>query len=448
MTDLDDMQKRFEQCLETVRRRHAGAQARPNLDERAPFEEQLAAYNSWLESRLALWRGETPAPVHRPLPPPSPMPLHAQVETWAGDADQAALAEFDLTRFPRPGGFECPTRLLGRREEFLHALAAGLVLSRTEREDFLASPPQEASALEAIYLPGPNGGCLVNASCFGLDEDNPQAHLNKDRDARVDVLKAVVRARWGSGFLLEYSALGREMQQHGLYNAWIARRSGLRLPRLEPALARLDALGRGMTIAWHGWREWIWEYIACKMRQPLGEDLVVSRPSSRRLGELLTRVARLLPLSLTFNNFTVRVTEVADLFRFLFFQQSKLASQAASQLLLAAEDYCNRHDEDNQQKAGVRVRGLLGWYYLSDLEAAISSYCVPYALLIALHIPPGLTGAEPDEIRRLFQEDHRSVPNTRLALLSGLDTSVRYDPKALRLAARALKLDAPETYFP
>ncbi|GAP18546.1 hypothetical protein [Levilinea saccharolytica] len=448
MTDLDEIQNRFTQRLNAVNRRRISAQTRPLLNPQAPFAEQMSIYDSWLESRLALWRGETPAAAAQPLPASSPVTMHAQVETWAGEADQAALDEFDLHRFPLPGGFNGPTRLLAHPDAFLRALAEGLELTHAERRDFLAHPPQAAEALQAVYLPGAHGGCLVNAARFvGLEQPNPQAHLDQHRDARVDALGAVVRARWGSGFLLEYTTLGREMQQHGLYTAWAARQAGLRLPRLQPALARLDALGRGMSITWHGWREWIWEYLACKMRQPLGEGLVVSRPSSRRVGEILTRVARLLPFSLTFNNFTIRVTEVADLFRFLFFQQSRLASQAVNQLLLAAEEYCNQHDEDNHRQSGMRVRSLLGWYYLSDLEAAISSYCVPYALLIALHTPPGLAEAEPEEIRRRFQEDPQSVSNTRLSLLSGLNPSVRYNPKALRLAARELKLDAPKEYL-
>ena len=149
---IEDRQTRFSQRLDKMRREHALEVSRPALNPALPVEEQAAAYDAWLEQRIALWRGEEPPEAGssrreppRPIPEPARGEHAARVETWAGEVDRAALTEFGLERFPRPGVFGQPARLFGRAEEFLSALADGLELCAAERRN--SSDPSSTTSI-------------------------------------------------------------------------------------------------------------------------------------------------------------------------------------------------------------------------------------------------------------------------------------------------------------
>ena len=448
---IKDEMDRFEKRLDDIYKKHAaGWLNEPPEQALSLFNDELQAFDARLEQRLARWRGEAPPqPATRPdiltepaVPTPKPFAGQEFFTNRFKEAHQKVLGEFDFDDYPRPGSFDRNLQLFSTPLEFLKALLDGLGLSTKERQDILANPPKAALELDVVYLPGQ--GCLVNTVRFGLDLKQTPANL-LDPDRADLALAAIMRSHWGDGFLLEYTALGQELQASGLYQAGVLRRAGIRLARLEPKLASFEALGSGMQIAWVGWREWIWEY--CAVRLHLTTGPVSRRPSPRRLGDQIAHVIAFIPMSFTINNFTVSINTILNLFRYLFFQEFNLVAPVSNKLLLTLEAYCDRNDEENQRKSGVRVRSLLGWYYLFSLEAALSSFCVPYALLIAFNFPKAVVQEPPPAIRRELDEKTKLSPNTRLALLNGLNPGARYDIRALRLAAREIDLEAPESYF-
>jgi hypothetical protein len=449
MTDIDDYQSIFSARLDKLRDQHRAnsgpAQPYPDFSKIEGVEARAAALDAWLEARIARSRGEEPpqVEVHAPERPSRAEPRTTRVEAsrrknvedWAAGVDAAVLEDFELSRFPIPAGMAQPARPHYQLDEFLRAAARGLQLTQAETRDFLENPPQAARDAHAVYLPGE--GCLVNGAVAGV-----VSNRGKPVDPDVHTLGEITRARWGMGFLLEYTSLGRALVSEGLYPVWVGSELGLALPRWQPQHERMEHLLQGCSLAITGWKEWLWEYLACKTHRPLGEGLVIPRPNLRRMGGILNKVAGLFPLSFVVGELSINIRSVWDLFQYLFLQESPQIPAALNRILLGVERGCQ-----NDNSAGMLARSLLGWYYLSTLEANLSAFCVPYAMLIAFQVDPAITRAAPAEIQRQMESSPLLNPNTRLAMLCGVGGAARYDPHALFLAAREMRLDAPAQYF-
>jgi hypothetical protein len=141
---------------------------------------------------------------------------------------------------------------------------------------------------------------------------------------------------------------------------------------------------------------------------------------------------------------------LAELFRFLFLEQSEIVPNILHPVIMATEKFCLEKDAEVSKVINLPLSRLLGQAYFARLEASTGILSVPYAVLIACHVPElnlaPLNGKP--SVRVQVEKELRANPDTRLAMLSGIDPHVRYNPAALATAAwERLKLEAPEEYF-
>ena len=81
------------------------------------------------------------------------------------------------------------------------------------------------------------------------------------------------------------------------------------------------------------------------------------------------------------------------------------------------------------------------------MEANIGILSTPYAVLIACHVEE-LDLSSAAALLEKAAETPRNNSDTRMAMLSKLDSRVKYDPKAMYIAAwERLKLNGPQEYF-
>jgi hypothetical protein len=489
MSKLDARHDAFQQRLEKSRQQHqeqtradlsyllqiapAHLPPQPDLSKLEDYQERAAAYDAWLEKRIALYRGYEvePAPPPQdksagqnapaappPLPPQAaqkpavsvapPLPAAREVsrdavDDWLVRLDQAVLQDFSLQRFSLPGGLAARPHRCPSQADFLAHLGDGLRLSRREQQELSERPPAALSQIKAFHLPGQ--GSLVNLPAAA---PHAAAGQSPPPPGMIDLLHQVTCARWGDGFLVEYTRLGEELVQGGLWPAYAGRRLGLRLGRWEASAAALQVLERSWGIAAAGWREWIWEYLACKSRQPIAEGVVISRPNVKKVWEIFSKVAKLFPIFIDVGGVWVRLLSILDVLKFLFLQQTGVAPRLMNSVLREVEKFSQQNDEQMSQASGSRSQNLLGWLYLSRLEANLGTFCVPYALLIAFHSGCGPGQASPEELEKRLAADPLLNANTRLAMLAGLDSSAKYDPHGMSIAAwEELKLDSPQQYM-
>lgn len=434
MRSMDEEARRFNEILrQTEANRHWPAA--PDLD----------AYDQWLEQCIARWRGEPPAiravPAGRDKP--TAPPPNAPAQDFFGGVDYAMQEEFGLCRFMIPAGLQQPTRTYARTEDFMQTLLSGLQLSPAEIQSILQQPPDRLRHARVVYLPGQ--GCLVNEAAFQL----PGGRSLKDKsDTRIPIIREYTFAKWGHGFIGEYTRFGREMVKKGLWSAWQARELGIRLPRLQEKYTGLEELSRSFGVAARGWCEWLWEYLACKAHSPVGEELVIKRPSIRGLLEDFNKVLSIFPLIINLDGVLVRLLDMAGLLSYAFVERSRLAPMVTNQILGAVEA---KLDVENRipGSTGEAFFGQLSWMYYSLLESQLSGYNIPYAVLLLFHCSAELTGPAHEKGESQRTRKLEETVDGRLALLLGLqDAGARTDPHGLKVAAwERLKLDGPQEYL-
>jgi hypothetical protein len=290
----------------------------------------------------------------------------------------------------------------------------------------------------------PGVGTLVNREHYvqgrvrQVDGSDPQLLAH--------VIGEVAAERWGWGFLLEYTALGQAAGQAGVWPALRARRLGVAVPTPEGELAA--AVEEAWQLLAAGWLDWVWQFVMFKARHPVGTQLF-ERPRPARWMELAVRLVDLFPLNVVPWGVTVRVRNVFELVKFLFLEESELVPRTLNAVIVGTQTFCTAHDRQVAEAISLSFSQLVGRLYFAKLESRVGILAVPHAVRIAAHVPGGVSPAQTGEAyRAACAADPRANPDTRLAVLSKIDPRVKYDPKAMSIAAwERFKLDGPQEFF-
>ncbi len=418
MSDFNSKHDEFARRLDERAKKHR----QPEMVEELPpdLQDRLQAWEARLDQRLAEFRGEVaalpepPALVAPPKPQPSPARPAGILEGWLAELDALFHAELGLGRYSIPVGLAGPPLLLPDEAAMRQAAGrAGLALP-------VITPP-------VLHLPG--NGTLVNQAQFPI--------RGNDQLKRAKFMAVVARERWGWGYLLEYTCLGQSAVQAGLYPALAARRLGLQ--------------SSGWTLLATGLQDWVEQFVLFKARHAAAQGVktgAMRHPRPDRLVELVLRVIKLFPLYILAGGVQKRLLSLIDLVRFIFLEENDIAIQGLHQLLLQTGNLCRAGDSKLQELSGYSLSQVLSMFYFTRLESCVGIRAVPYAVLIAAYLPGLDLGQDAAQINQAIAAAPRQHPDTRLALLSGLDSRVKYDPTAMYTAAwERLKLDGPKEYF-
>jgi len=387
------------------------AQFRQRLDALAgqePQEEVEAVFSPQEVDRLSAWQalleGHQAAFSSREAP--------RQAASLQGGLDDAFLVDLQLNDLSRPAWFARPVQA-GVGENGLRDALAKFGLTVPDR---FTLPP-------AMHLPG--------VGTFLVSDPN----MEEDPARRAELLGQAAWARWGWGFLLEYTSLGQAAGAAGLWPALTALFMGLPYENADK-LTLAASLRRTWLLAESGWLEWAWTYAMFRGRHAPGRGLIDS-PKSGRMVELVVLISRLFPLYLTPFGVRVYFRNLVGLVRFLFLEQGEVIPKTLNAVLAETEAFCLAHDAAVQEKTGRSLSAVLGGFYTARLESAVGITALPHAMRIAFDLPDLLKDSDGDPARllELAAEDPRQRVDTRLAMLSALDPRVKYDPAAMKVAA-------------
>ena len=449
MSNLDSKRDEFAHRLEQLSGEHTLANALPALPDDT-LQARLQAWEALLDQRLAEQRGVVrPAPVPeipatstpQATPAPRRMPFgrgpEATLAAWLTDLDEMLLNQLELGRHPIPAGFRQPIRLYETSQEFRAAVASACGLAQLPQ-----APPSPYHSPAAVHIP--SQGTLLNLEHYRQQHGEQDLTLG-NAAAHAHVLGEAAVERWGWGYMLEYTRLGQKAGASGLWPALLAGRLGLPFPD-QRAAALAAALHQSWLLTEAGWLDWVWQFVMFKARHPVGEKLFQrSRPG--RWLELLNKVVNLFPLYLTPYGVRVRLLNLIDLFRFLFLEESEILPRTLHSVLTVVQELCTQHDKQAANELKEPLSRFLGRVYFAQMEANIGILSTPYAVLIACHVEE-LDLSSAAALLEKAAETPRNNSDTRMAMLSKLDSRVKYDPKAMYIAAwERLKLNGPQEYF-
>jgi hypothetical protein len=209
------------------------------------------------------------------------------------------------------------------------------------------------------------------------------------------------------------------------------------------------ALRRTWLLTEAGWTDWVWQYVMFKARSPVGERLF-DYPRPGRWVELANRVIDLFPLYISPFGVRLRLRSVIDLLKFLFLEEGDVLPRTTNSLVIAIQKYCQEYDGAVAGRIHQTLSQFMGRLYFARLEGNVGILATPYAVLIATHVPEldlsNTPGAE--HLQAQVEDNPRLNPDTRLAMLSKLDSRIKYDPRAMFVAAwERLKLDGPSGFL-
>ncbi len=407
--------------------------------------EPIKVWETRLDSLLAEYRGELeqkPAPKveihlpkmrHRPYSRPD-----ATMVEWFQDTDSMMLVELELGRHPLPAGFQGGYELVDSDDAMKATIAQACGLDGV--------PPGvqwKDYHLGVFHIPGRS--TLINPSHYeikygvnGLNDQNLRALAH--------VVSDVAMERWGWGFLLEYTSLGRQSGATGLWPAMLAYRA--RLPYEDQhALEMARAIHHKWILLKTGWMDWVWQYVMFKSHRPVGEW--ADRPRPGRMFELLVRFQSIFPIRIYPFGVKVSIRKLVDLVKFIFLEQTEVAPKVSNQIILYLQNLCLEHDDKARQLVNLPLSRIFGRLYFAWLENQIGILSTPYAALIAAYEPQlDMASLSTEQFQEYINKDPRYNPDARLAMLSKLDARVKYNPRSMFTAAwERLKLEGPREFF-
>ena len=443
MDNVDEKKQAFSERLDKLaNQRASGLGAQATFSETAADEmtSRIQQWEASLDHRLAEFRGV-------PLPPKIggkggresalfPDSLNSW-KKWFQNTDTMMLVELEWGNHPLPAGFRGGYEIVNSDEAMQSAIAKACRLDKTP-----AGVRWKDYQLGVFHVPG--RGTLINPSHYArlIGGQQPQ-----DARALAQAVSDIAMERWGWGFLLEYTSLGKRAGAAGLWPAMLADRAGLPFAD-RPATAIAQAIRRKWILLKTGWQDWVWQYVMFKAHHPVGS--LVDRPRPGRIFELFMRLQSLLPLYISPFGLPVSVRQLADLIKFIFLEQTEISPKVLNQIILGLQSLCLNHDDKAQELVALPLSRMIGRLYFAWLENQVGILATPYAALIAAHEPQldfaRLSAAS--QFLDYVEKEPRHNPDARLAMLVRLDARVKYDPHAMFTAAwERLKLDGPREYF-
>jgi hypothetical protein len=419
------------------------------------LEGRIQSWEAELDRRLTEHRRAQAPEPHSPifeLKPEQPLQpvldngrpfprLDATLERWLTDLDHMMLGELALRQIPRPKGFERPIQIFENDQSMRQSIAKAC--------DYPGDPAGlrlPAHGVGAFHAPGL--GTFLNKEHY-ITQHGFKDFQGEGLQAYASLISEIASERWGWGYLLEYTALGQAAGNAGLWPSLSAAR--LEVPATTKQQYDLaKALRQSWCLSEVGWMDWVWQYVMFKSRHPIGEGLFY-RPRPGRMMELVVKIIDLFPLYLVPYGVKLRLRNLLDLVNFLFLEEGDILPRSLNSILVWLQKQCTEHDEEVEKRIGQSLRKIFGRFYFAKLEGNVGILATPYAVLVAWHLP-GL------DLRHLKDGTHllskiesepRLNPDTRLAMLSGLDPRVKYDPRAMFIAAwERLKLEGPSGVLP
>jgi hypothetical protein len=463
MSDLDSKRREFEERLEALAGKTSAqavdpAEGQPGIQTSLTpdLQERLREWEANLDRRLEEFRRGSEAQLSsagtragletahleshkvKPGAQKSYRPDETALE-WFQDTETMMLTELEWGRHPLPAGFQGDFELVASDEAMKTAIARACGLP-----DAPKGVPWKDYQLGVFHVPG--RATFINPSHYSQLKDQTGRQVEQ-RYAKAKAVSDMAMERWGWGFLLEYTSLGRKAGAAGLWPAMLAERAGL--TSSDPADTQMaHAIRCKWTILKHGWQDWIWQYVMFKSHHPLGN--LVDRPRPGRVFELLMRVQDLFPMVKPIFGVSVRLRSLVDLAKFIFLEQTQISPKLLNQFILGLQSMCVENDARVNHLVGMPLSRMFGWLYFSWLENQVGILTTPYALLIAAH-EPQIDFADlsaPHEFLGYVNKETRHNPDARLAMLTRLDPRVKYNPRAMHTAAwERLKLEGPREYF-
>jgi len=369
-------------------------------------------------------RGEAPLP-HFPEQLPLSPGGEAAFRQWAEHVDTLMLKEVGLNTYPLPPGFRQPLRFV-ENEQAMHTWIT--------RACGLGTQPEISHLRSMLHISGQ--GTIVNLGAYpqgepALGPGEPHVYARFAAD--------LAQERWGWGFIMEYTALGQAAGREGLWPALACGRLGLSVQA-----GKAQALQHIWRLTAAGGEDWVRQFVMIKARHAVGDRKPVKN-NLRINYELIAGIAGIFPLILYPFGAAISLRTMMDLFSILFLEQTEIIPDNLNALLVWLQDFCEKQDKGVAWPDGKYGRAF-GGFSFSKLEAHIGILCTPHATLIACHnecldLHQAKDGPA---ILALAKKNPRANPDTRLALLSGLNSRVKYNPQAMSNAAwETLRLDGP-----
>ncbi len=351
-------------------------------DQTSDLQSYMKSWEDQLDQRLTEYRGEThitelppepPAPEGEQTRPWPPFSHPADtLEEWLSEMDAMMLTELGLNRFPIPAGLATPVRFLADNAAMQQAIAQACQIDEM--------PELSQHKQGALHLPGI--GTLINREHFA-HWHSPQPSADIVHLEHAEIVAEVALERWGWGYILEYTSLGRQAVEAGLFPGLLSCRLGL-----QTTQPLAEALSSTWTLLIAGWQDWVSQFVLFKARHAVGNGLLSHRRPGRML-ELVQKVVNLFPLYIYVEGVRLRLLNLLDLIRFLFLEESDILTKNLHKLLLQTNAVCQAHDAKMQELTGYTISQVLGMLYFARLESRVGIQAIPYAVLIATY-PPDL----------------------------------------------------------
>lgn len=411
------------------------------------IQEVLLAYGEWSARALERERQEL-IEERIPVRPAAADSAPTAATTVLPDPAQP-LAEVDgLVRrlFDVDSLTPVATRVTGvtvcqNSAEFLAPLTA-IGLSLPEQRTLLqqASQGRAVPALEraVYYLPG--HGCFVNGPrVVERSGATDVAAALSDSDTFFVLVREITEVVWGWGFILDYSRYGAERHRLGLWQNELRAFLGLN-PLPHPHQASADVAAYFAHLTARAWTAWVGEEVLRATRhQRLGGQ--PPPPARRGLLRILGRLAQEVALQIPFAEVIDGVLEtIQDVL-----SNDEAGLRAMHRRVNSFRRWADTYQELIQQRFGRSSADWLAGWLLEKVESQVGTYCLPYAVLIASHVEYSLDKFDADTLRIRIESAPREAIDTRLRMLAGLETFVKYDVQAVATAAwERLQLDSPD----
>jgi len=439
MADINSKKKSFDERLEHLRREHssefADADNPPSMSSE-DISTRLREWETLLDRRLEeYWsaKGQVPLP---PLPEQLPFSAgrEAVFREWAEYVDAIMLKEVGLdSYFPsHPQGFLVPLRFVGN-EQSMQAWVT--------RACDLSTQTEIPHVPHVMHIPGQ--GTIINLGAYPQNETVPgSANTNLYTGFAADL----AQERWGWGFLMEYTALGKDAGEEKLWTALSCERLGL---PTQGGKAR--ALQHIWRLSEAGWENWVREFVMTKARNAIGDKK--NKKSVLRLSyEIIAGIGNVFPVlvqpfaSTHSLLSTISLKTIIDLVSSLILEHTEIIPTKLNSLIVNAQELCGNCDEAVKSKSGTTLTQWLGLLAFSKLETHIGIQSTPYAVMIAFHNECHILKNAKDgpAVLAVAKKNPRANPDTRLALLSELNSNVKYNPQTMSNAAwELLRLNGP-----
>jgi hypothetical protein len=397
----------------------------PPLGSPGEMHAHIAEFASWLDERIkgaGAESGRLTSAAAQPLaaaPLPKPDPKSAALAELLHYDEQVMLNRFDLARLPPCAGFNATAILVESDSEFKREVEAAV------------GKVQWARAVPAAYLPG--RGCLLNMPVIrrlALEEWDGESDAPEKVKVRYKALEWLALEKWGWGFFLEYSGLGKFLLAGGHWQE--ATRLRLQGTALDGARGAAASALRSSTLTRLGWSFWIRDYMLFEAAHKREERLVDKINPGKVLSVMET-------LSRAFENvWTVYALSNAI---WLILLQTQLPTFVAHKAVQTVQNHLQRVDDFAVRAWHENVSTQFAALLFMLLETKVGKFCMPYAVLIAAYVKPNGNGGD------LETEAFKNV-DTRFALLSSIDPRTKYNKDAMAVAAwEEVELDSPQEYF-